>query len=308
MTSPFEAGFGDVGAHVAMLLDQPRVEQFARAIRAQVRPGEVVADIGAGSGILSLIAAQAGAGRVYAVERGPMAELAKVLARENGLHEVIEVLRCEAADAVFQRPPTLVVSETLGSFGPDEDILALLQSVRARCAPEVRFIPEAVEVRFAPLWDPVQAEELDRLSGLAGLSLMKLRARLAHRVRLGHYQPSDLRGDEQTSGWLSIATSPTPAAFRISLRVAEPGPVNAIGAWFTSRLAPGVDIASGPQWPATHWRHLGFPLDPPMRCEANAPLEVELSTPTITNRLSWSWRVWQGEQWRLGQSFLSVDR
>jgi hypothetical protein len=44
-----------------------------------------------------------------------------------------------------------------------------------------------------------------------------------------------------------------------------------------------------------------------VQCVAKKPIEFELSTPTMTNRMSWSWRVAHGEEWRLGQSFLSLD-
>ena len=52
----------------------------------------VVVDVGAGSGILSLFAAQAGAKKVYAIEGSNMAENARILVKENGYENVIEVI------------------------------------------------------------------------------------------------------------------------------------------------------------------------------------------------------------------------
>lgn len=46
--------------------------------------GKIVVDVGAGSGILSLFAAQAGAKKVYAIEASDMAQYAKRLAAGNG--------------------------------------------------------------------------------------------------------------------------------------------------------------------------------------------------------------------------------
>jgi predicted RNA methylase len=53
-----------------MLRDQRRTKSFLEAVRNVVSPGDVVIDIGTGTGILAAAAAQAGARHVYAVEIG----------------------------------------------------------------------------------------------------------------------------------------------------------------------------------------------------------------------------------------------
>ncbi len=74
-----------------MISDEARTTAFAHAIAESVKPGDVVIDVGAGTGILSLFAARAGARRVIAVERSGMAELARELIAHNGMQEQVEV-------------------------------------------------------------------------------------------------------------------------------------------------------------------------------------------------------------------------
>jgi ribosomal protein L11 methyltransferase PrmA len=62
--------WSDVEYVYRCLADGERTLAFREAIRAAVKPGNVVLDLGTGSGIMALFAAEAGAGKVYAAEIG----------------------------------------------------------------------------------------------------------------------------------------------------------------------------------------------------------------------------------------------
>src|SRR5688500_9455978 len=83
-----------------MLLDAQRTGAYHRGIthnRADFE-GKTVLDVGAGTGILSIFAAQAGARKVYAVEGTPSAEYARRLIAANGLDDRIEVVRARLGE------------------------------------------------------------------------------------------------------------------------------------------------------------------------------------------------------------------
>ncbi len=77
-----------------MLMDEVRTSHYRNAIlnNGVDFAGKIVMDVGAGSGILSLFAAQAGALKVYAVEASGMAQNARKLVEANGYGRVIEVI------------------------------------------------------------------------------------------------------------------------------------------------------------------------------------------------------------------------
>jgi type I protein arginine methyltransferase len=78
-----------------MLEDHRRTGAYFRAVRSNAAQfkGKVVLDVGTGSGILALFAAQAGAKKVYAVEATSMARHARALVEANGFGGVVQVIQ-----------------------------------------------------------------------------------------------------------------------------------------------------------------------------------------------------------------------
>ncbi len=81
----FVADYAQLSIHRLMVACEVRTEAYRRALAAAVRPGDVVLDAGAGTGIMGMLAAQAGASKVYCVEISSMAEMARALVKQNGL-------------------------------------------------------------------------------------------------------------------------------------------------------------------------------------------------------------------------------
>ncbi|KAK7243335.1 hypothetical protein RIF29_38128 [Crotalaria pallida] len=80
--------YSSFGIHREMLSDKVRMDAYGQAIlkNPSLLNGAVVLDVGCGTGILSLFAAQAGASRVIAVEASAkMAAVAFQVAKDNGL-------------------------------------------------------------------------------------------------------------------------------------------------------------------------------------------------------------------------------
>jgi predicted RNA methylase len=85
------------------LLDEDRVHEFSEAIYKIVRPGDVVLDVGTGCGILALLAARAGAKKVFAIENDPyIAKIARQNVEVNGLSDKVMVFANEAVGFFFK--------------------------------------------------------------------------------------------------------------------------------------------------------------------------------------------------------------
>ena len=75
-----------------MLHDDRRTGDYLAALAEAVRPGDVVLDIGTGSGVLAVAAARAGARRVYAVEASDIAEVAERVFAANGVTDTVTLV------------------------------------------------------------------------------------------------------------------------------------------------------------------------------------------------------------------------
>jgi type I protein arginine methyltransferase len=86
-----------------MLQDHARMAAYHAAIRgnADVFRDKVVLDIGTGSGILAVWAAQAGARKVYAIEYTDMAHHARKVVAANHVEHIVTVLQCAVEDVVL---------------------------------------------------------------------------------------------------------------------------------------------------------------------------------------------------------------
>jgi predicted RNA methylase len=125
------------------LVDRERTLAFREAIEASVRPGDVVVEVGAGTGILTLFAAAAGASRVHAVEIDPV--LARALRETvvaNGLEDVVTVVEGDALTADLPEAD-VVVAELVETGLLDEMQAAVLNALRERgvVGPRTRVVP-----------------------------------------------------------------------------------------------------------------------------------------------------------------------
>ena len=69
-----------------------RLDRFAKALAATIRPGDTVVDLGAGSGILSILACRAGARRAYAIEDTDAVSIARALVATTPYRDRIEII------------------------------------------------------------------------------------------------------------------------------------------------------------------------------------------------------------------------
>lgn len=131
----------------------PTTQLCLHALEDLVTPGMRVADIGTGSGILSLAAAKLGASKVYATD---IDALPRRIARENvarnGLESIVQILEMEDFDAQAQECDLIVANIVANT------IIELAPTIAPRLKPGGLFIASGiVEEHHDVVWDALRA-------------------------------------------------------------------------------------------------------------------------------------------------------
>src|SRR5215471_9035474 len=150
-----------VDEHRQYLSDPARLQVFERAVAASVRAGDVVIDLGAGTGILGLLACRAGAARVYAIENGGMIEVARALARANGFGDRITFLRTHSSEAQLPEHADVLVADLIGRMGFEAGAFEAYADVRRWLKPGARVIPDSISIFAAPVEQDTAHEDVE---------------------------------------------------------------------------------------------------------------------------------------------------
>lgn len=111
--------YSHFGIHEEMLKDEVRTMAYRNAIyrNRHLFEGKVVLDVGCGTGILSMFAAEAGARLVIGVDMSGIIEQARIIANANGLGEKIVFLQGKMEEVILpEEKVDIIISEWMGYF------------------------------------------------------------------------------------------------------------------------------------------------------------------------------------------------
>ncbi|XP_042905424.1 protein arginine N-methyltransferase 6 isoform X1 [Parasteatoda tepidariorum] len=260
--------YADLSIHRVMIGDYSRTQAYRRAILTNYKMfhQKVVLDVGAGTGILSVFCAQAGAKKVYAVEASSIAEAARKVVATNGYSHVITVIEGKMEDAVLPEKVDIIVSEWMGYMLMYESMLPSLLQARDRYLKENgRLFPEEVRIYIAPITDHQQYEysvdywhktkddyKVD-MSILANLAAEQLRSS----VHVMSVDPASILSHASCVTVLELSTVPqslsdsTQGSFKCNCF--GKAIIHGFVIWFTVHFPNNIVLSTSPYERETHW-------------------------------------------------------
>ena len=286
---------------------EARMGSYLQAILKAVKPGDVVLDIGSGTGILAYFACMAGARQVYAVEQDPIVELARAICKQNGFQDRVVFLNEWSDQVELPEPVDVIVTETIGNMGFEEGILGWIMDARRRLLSQNgRIVPHSVELVAVPI-EISESYELihDWGKQIYTLDYSPAGAEVANNLLWIDLHPSQfLSRPASVIRAITAEVQSADVAGEGQFVASRDGTVSGIGCWFKAELVPGITVSNELPLVTPSWTHIFLPLEQPHRVSAGDHLHVGLQA--SANSAHWQWQVSNGRQEiaRNGQSTL----
>lgn len=282
----------DLRSYGSMQMDSVRMDAYVAALRAAVTPGCTVLDLGTGAGVMALLAARMGAGRVVGVDTSPVIEVARRNAVACGLADRVEFVQADSRALRLPEPVDVVVSDIRGVLPPLHQNAAVLQDARTRLLrPGGVLIPLRDELLVAPVHLPGEYRRLSDAWSVGGLDLAPAREAVLNEWRKGPVEPGSLAGEPAV--WAVIdypAWSPGTLRGSAGWVIDREVEAHGLAGWFRTELMPGIGFTSGPG-SGTVYGTAFFPWPRPVQLSPGDRVQVTLSVHSPGVDLVWVWRT-----------------
>jgi SAM-dependent methyltransferase len=285
---------GELTEHLQYWQDDVKVDRYRRALVEVVRPGDTVLDLGSGTGLLGMLAVEAGAGRVLAVENGAISTVTAEVVERNHLDERIEVRQGLSTTLDLDEPVDVVVGDQIGGFVFSAGVLRFYADASRRLLrPEGTFVPGSFDLLLAPVQHQASRDAIDGwASAPFGYDLGPFHERAQNLVRYVVLDEDSLLGTPQACGTVAAHDD---RRFRATLdtHVTTDGRLDGVAGMFVGHLSPSVTLSNVPGHPDRlqhRWQDL-FPLGRGIDVVAGDRVEAEVVVNPVSYLTSWSIRV-----------------
>jgi len=293
-----------------MIDDEERMSAFRKALAATINPNSVVLDLGAGTGIMALLACRYGAKRVYAVEPSDALQVARETAAKNDLSDRIVCIQQRSVAVILPERVDLIVEDMRGALPWCSTHIPDLIDARERfLKPGGQVIPRQDTVFCAV----ASAEEQDRdrlmpwRSSPENLDLSPA-TRYVENAPIGvRFKPRQLLSGP--AAWTAIDYSTVRSANvreTFALNAKRKGTAHGLLLWFETELLPDVKFSNAPGRPKNVYGQLFLPWPHPIELKKDVRLKVGLRADLVGEDYVWTWETHCGEHHFRQSSFAAT--
>lgn len=290
--------------HRSMIADTARNAAFYAALQRVIQPGKTtVADLGSGTGLLGFMALKLGAKDVYFYEYSPALKLSQKLARHNGLKRC-HFIHAHSRSVDDPVPVDVIVSETLGNYAYEENIIENLADARRFLKPGGTLIPRHIAQFVSPVIAPRLFNELTVWDHVGyGLDFTPARTMTLNNMYVRRIPAADLLdAGASTRRWDQVDLTKKNGSLRrgnAQWDIPETTTIFGFALWWECTLLDEISLFTHPGAPATHWEQLYCPVLEPLHAERGQTLAIELVSDSrydVGATLKWDVILRSGQQ------------
>ena len=284
-----------LSSYGSMIVDN-RIEPYVKALKATVKPGSVVLDIGTGTGFFAILACQLGAKRVYAIEPDDAIIVARQVAVDNGCAESIKFIQAISTQIDLPEKVDVIISDMRGALPLFQHHIGSITDARDRfLAPNGIQIPQHDNIWGALVCDPeyyakkYQSPWQDNPYGCNFTANRKYVTNTWHKNRIN---PEQLVVDPQIWTTLDYTTISEPNVKNtLTWNISESSTIHALGLWFDTVLAEGIGFSNAPDQPPYIYSNAFFPLSNPVDVVSGDLVTITLQPNLVGDDYIWSWQT-----------------
>lgn len=277
--------------HFWYVSDAARLTAYRSALGRVIEPGATVLDLGCGTGILGLLALQAGASRVIAVDASDMIVLAKEIADANGVGDKVDHRHVQSTDLVLDEPVDVVICDQVGAVGWDAGIIKYFTDAVDRSLVKANgvLLPGRLDSYFAPVDAPACREPIDGWGEVSpGIDLSAIRQYTLNRG-LHTMLEADVMLAEPKLFDSRAATNMERMSATETFTVQRDGTLTGILGMARAWLDEASSFSNIPGSPdrSKRWQtHL--PISEPQQVEVGDEIEITVESNLVSGRENWS--------------------
>ena len=246
--------FYDLAGYGAMIKDRIRTSAYRQALARAIKPGDVVVDLGAGTGLLTLHACRLGANLVHAIEPNPIIQVAREIVHANGFSQQVTFHQAMSFQVELPERCDVLVTDPRGVLPLYEQAIPTIIDARRRLLkPGGVLIPQRDTIWAALVEAPDIYHEHCQEAWRSGDDEFDMEA--AYRRIINSF-------DKYRFGLNQLLTEPVrwllldyrvieraSACGRVEFEVKRPGTAHGLALWFDSELIDGISISNCPGQP-----------------------------------------------------------
>ncbi|MBU7580945.1 MAG: methyltransferase [Porphyrobacter sp.] len=278
--------------HIDYLSLPGRNALYRQAIAATIAPGDTVADLGCGVGVLGLMCLESGASQCWGIDESAAIHLARESMDRAGFADRYTCIADSTFRTQLPEQVDLIIYDHVGFMGFDYGIIPLLRDARARfLKPGGAMIPQALDLWLAPVSSDVCRDKVTRWHDALVPPEFHWFEGLDRNTRFPHnFSADDVLGAPNALGHIDLATDEREFfRFEATLLIDRAGRFDGFAGWFDCQLAGDVRMNNSPLDPASIQRPQAFfPARESFAVEAGDEVRVSFRFRADDNTIAWT--------------------